>query len=74
MLKDPIQMEKTVSCEQFQLYLLENLFFPDENTKLLSCKKLANIALETIPNELFTLDQENNEQIINKYIKEERQT
>ena len=38
--------------------------------KLQSYKKLASVALETILNELFTLERENNEQIINGYIKQ----
>ena len=56
MLEDPIQDPKTVKCGPFQLYFCEDLFFPDKNSKLHIYKKLTNIALETLPNELFTLD------------------
>ena len=70
MLEDPFQMEATITCGSFQLYFCENLFFPDENRKLKSYKKLTNVALETLLNELFTLDRENNEQIMNEYIRQ----
>ena len=68
MLQDPIQMDTTITCGLFQLYFYENLFFPGENSKLLNYKKLTNIVLETLLNEPFALDRENNEQIINEYI------
>ena len=53
MLEDPIQMDTTVTCGPFQLYFYKNLFFPDENRKIQNYKKLKNIALETLLNELF---------------------
>ena len=70
MLEDPKQKPATVICGPFQLYFYKNLFFPDENSKLHSYKKLTNAALETILNEIFTLNPKNNEQIINEYIKQ----
>ena len=72
MLEDPIQKPITVTCGLFQLYFCENIFFPDENSKLHSYKKLMNTALETLLNELFTLNPENNEQTINEYIKQQQ--
>ena len=62
MLEDPIQKPT--------MYFSENLFFPDVSSKLHSYKKLTNTALETLLNELFTLNPENNEQTINEYIKQ----
>ena len=70
--EDPIQKPTTVTCGSFQLYFYENLSFPDENSKLHSYKKLTNTALETLPNELFTLKPKNNEQTINEYIKQQQ--
>ena len=70
MLEDPIQKPTTVTCGPFQLYFYKNLFFSDESSKLHSYKKLTNTALETLLNELFTLNPENNEQKINEYIKQ----
>ena len=70
MLEDPVQKPTNVTCEPFQLHFYENLFFPDENKKLHSYKKLTNTTLETVPNELFTLNPGNNEQTTNEYIKQ----
>ena len=72
MLEDPIQKATTVSCGSFQLYLYQNLFFPNENSKLHSYKKLMNTAHETLLNELFTLNPGKNEQTINEYIKQDK--
>ena len=72
MLEDPIQKPTTVSCGSFQLYLYQNLFFPNENSKLHSYKKLMNTARETLLNELFTLNLGKNEQTINEYIKQDK--
>ena len=60
MLEDPIQMPKTVTCGSFQIYFYKNLFFPDQNSKVRSYKKLTNSATETLLNEFFTLDREKN--------------
>ena len=70
LLEDPIQKMETSPCGALQLYFYKNLFFPDKNSKLHSYKKLANLATETLLNELFPLDQDKNKQIINKYINE----
>ena len=51
----------------FSNIFLQKPFFPDKNSKVHSCKKLTNSAIETLLNKFFTLDQEKNEQIINKY-------
>ena len=70
MLEDPIQVETTITSGPSELHFYENLFFTDKNSKLQSYKKLTNVALERILNKLFTLDQENVEQILNKFIKQ----
>ena len=61
MLDDPIQMETTITCGPFKLHFYENLFFPNESSKLHSYKNLTDVVLETIINELFTLDLKTNE-------------
>ena len=63
-------MPKTVSCGTFQIYFYEDLFFLDKNSKVHSYKKLTNSAIETLLNELFTLDREENKQIINEYARQ----
>ena len=72
MLEDPTQQPKTVTYGLIQLYFYKNLFFPGENSKVNCYKKLTNVALETLLDELFTLDHENNERIINEYIQQRR--
>ena len=44
MLEDPIQKTDTSACGLFQIYFYDNLFFPGENSKLHSYKKLAKEA------------------------------
>ena len=70
MIEGPIQRIETSICGPFQLYLNENLFFLDNNSKLHSYKKLIILAIETLLNKLLTLDQDKNEQIIKAYINE----
>ena len=68
LLEHPIQKTVALTCGHFQLYFYENLFFPDKNSYLHSYKTLSNLTIETLLNKLFTLDQDKNEQIINKYV------
>ena len=70
LIEGPIQRTETLIYGPFQLYLNENLFFLDNNSKLHSYKKLTIIAIETLLNKLLTLDQDKNEQIIKAYINE----
>ena len=72
LLEDPLQKENTVTCGLFQTYFYENLFFPDNDSKIQDYKKLNNEVLETLLNELYSLDQEQNEKTINKYIKQQQ--
>ena len=61
---------ETSTCGPFQFYFYENLLLQDKNSDLHSYKNLTNLETETLLNELFTLDQDKNEQIINEYINE----
>ena len=70
LIEGPYQRLETSIRGPFQLYLNENLFFLDNNSKLHSYKKLTILAIETLLNKLFTLDQDKNEQIIKAYINE----
>ena len=47
MLEELMQMPKTVTCGPFQIYFYENLFLPDENSKIQSYKRLKNNGIET---------------------------
>ena len=55
---------------EFQLYFYKNLFDPDEKSKILSHQTLNKSTLETIINEIFSTDVDENEHII-KNFKEE---
>ena len=61
-----------MSCVSFKLYFYGNLFFPTKTANYTVNKKVTNTALETLLNELFTLNPENNEQTINEYIKQQQ--
>ena len=51
-----------------QLYLYNNLSNPNENSKIQGKAKLNNKAIETLPNELFFLNnQDKNEETIRQY-------
>ena len=61
-----IQDLDTVNCSIFQIYFYDNLFIPDQNSKI--PKRLNKKTVETLLNELFILnDQEQNEAIINEH-------
>ena len=58
------------SCGPFQLYFHKNLFDPDERSKILDHQKLPKNTLETIINEIFPTDINENEYLV-KNFKEE---
>ena len=49
----------------FLVSLLQKLVFPGQNYQTTFVQKLTNLAIETLLNELFTLDQDKKEEIIN---------
>ena len=58
----------SVTCGIFQLYFYDNLFNPDKSSKIQDKAKLNEKTIETLLNELFVLDnQEQNEQTIRQY-------
>ena len=58
----------SVTCGIFQLYFYDNFFNPDEDSKIQDKAKLKEKTIETLLNELFALDnQEQNEQTIRQY-------
>ena len=69
-LENQIQDLINPNCGQFQLYFYKNLLDPDEKSKILSHGTLNKSTLETIINEIFSTDIDENEHII-KNFKEE---
>ena len=68
MVEDCIQDRDTANCGIFQIYFYNILFNPNQNSKIQNKKRLKKKRIETLLNELFVLnDQEQNEAIINEY-------
>ena len=59
MVEDRVQDLDSSTCGIFHLYFYDNLFNPDENSKIQGNTKLSKKTVETLLNELFTLDDQN---------------
>ena len=71
MLEDRLQDLDSSTCGIFQLYFYNNLFSPNENSNIQNDTKLTKRTVETLLNELSTLDdQDTNEQKMEKYADE----
>ena len=69
--EDRLQDLDSRACGIFQLYFHYNLFNPDENSKIQGNTKLTKKTVETLLNELFTLDnQDKNEKKMLEYANE----
>ena len=67
MVEDRIQDLGSSTCGIFQLYFYENLFNPSESSKIQNETKLKKTTVETLLNELFSLDDKENETKMSKY-------
>ena len=70
MVEDRIQDLDSATCGIFQLYFYENLFNPDKNSKIQNESKLKKATVETLLNELFSLDDRENEIKMEEYADE----
>ena len=67
-MEDRIKDLDFVTFGIFQIYFYDNLFNPDRNSKIQNKTKLIKKTIETLLNQLFVLDdQEQNEATINEY-------
>ena len=66
-LENQIQDLVSPNCGQFQLYFYKNLFDLDKKSKILSHGTLNKSTLETIINEIFSTDIDENEHIIKNF-------
>ena len=64
---DRIQDLDSATCGIFQLYFYENLFNLDKNSKIQNKSKLKKTTVETLLNELFSLDDRENEIKMEEY-------
>ena len=68
--EDRIQDLDSSTCGIFQLHFYENLFNPDKNSKIQNENELKKSTLEMLLNELFSLDDKENEIKIEEYADE----
>ena len=67
MVEDRVQ-KNSRTCGIFQLHFYDNLFNPNENSKIQDKAKLNKKTIQTLLNELFLLDdQDKNEETIRQY-------
>ena len=71
MVEDRVQDLDSSTCGIFQLYFYDNLFNPDENSKIQDKTKLNKKTIEALLKELFAFNNEDqNEQTIRQYAKD----
>ena len=61
MVEERLQDLKTSTCGIFQIYFYKNLFDPEEKSKINGETRLTKKTVETLLNEIFTLDDVENE-------------
>ena len=67
-MEDRVQDLNSSTCDVLQLYFYNNLFNPDENSKIQSNNRLNKKTIETLLNELFAMDNQNkNEKNMEQY-------
>ena len=67
---DQLQEIYSDTCGMFQLYFYYNLFVPYENSSIVEDKNLTKKTVEKILNEIFSLNRETNEKIVEDFAKE----
>ena len=67
MVENRMQDLDSATCGIFQLFFYENLFNPDKNSKIQNETKLKKTTVETLLNELFSLDDKENEIKMNEH-------
>ena len=69
-IEDRIQDLNSSTCGIFQLHFYENLFNPDKNSKIQNENKLKKSTVEMLLNELYSLDDKENEIKMEEYADE----
>ena len=67
MVEDKVQYLDSTTCGIFQIYFYDNLFNPDKNSKIQSETKFKKSTVETLLNELFSLNEKDNEIKMKEY-------
>ena len=58
------------TCGIFQLYFYINLFTPLKNSLIVNDKKLSKSTLQKLLNEIFYLDRDKNESLVEQFTEE----
>ena len=66
-LDDQLQRIDTGTCGIFQIYFYYNLFNPLNDSKIVKHKLLTKHTIESLLNELFSLNQEQNEKLVQQF-------
>ena len=69
LLDDQLQITHSDTCGMFQIYFYVNLFKPLEDSQIIKNKKLNKKVIQTILNEIFTLDKQENENRVERLAK-----
>ena len=67
MVKDRLQDLDSSTCSIFQIFFYQNLLNPPENSKIQGETKLNKKTVETLLNDIFTLDEKENEIKMEEY-------
>ena len=67
MVEERLQDLDSATCGMFQIYFYQNLFNPDKNRKIQGETKLNKKTVETLLNEIFSLDNKENEIKMKEY-------
>ena len=67
MVEDRLQDLVSATCGIFQIYFYQNLLYPEENSKIQGNAKLNKKTVETLLNEIFSLDDKENEIKLEEY-------
>ena len=70
MVDDQLQKIETDTCGIFQLYFYVNLFTPLENSSIVNDKNLSKSTLEKLLNEIFYLDRDKDESLVEQFAEE----
>ena len=67
MVEDRLQDLDSATCGIFQIYFYQNFFNPEENSKIQGNAKLSKNTIETLLNEIFSLDDKEKEIKMEEY-------
>ena len=67
---DEIQKIYSDTCGLFQLFFYKNLFDPNENSKILNDEHLPEKTVETLSNEIFSTNKNENERKVAEFAEE----